>query len=288
MKNSVRPFALLKETVQEWFKDKAATKSAALAFYTIFSLAPLLIIAIAVAGIFFGETTARQELHTQVEQLIGNEGANLIGRILNHTQKTRTGWFAALVGLLTLLFGASAVFGQLHESLNSIWHAQIPTKKNSFLTFLRSKFLAFVMVLIIGFLLLTSLIISAALSVMNYYFKELWDGMEVIWQMVNLGISFALITILFAMIFKILPDVVIRWSDVWLGAAISSFLFTVGKFFIGLYLAHSTIVSAYGAAGSVIVFLFWIYFSVQVLFLGAEFTKVLTLKSGRKIIPKIS
>lgn len=280
MKPSVLPFILLKKTIQEWFKDKAATKSAALAFYTIFSLAPLVIIIIAVTGIFFGETTARQELRTQVEQLIGSDGANLINRILNHTQKARTGWVAVSIGFLTLLFGASAVFGQLHESLNSIWNVHVQTKKNSFLKFIRSRFLAFVMVLIIGFLLLASLIISALLSAMNYYFKDLWDGMEVIWQIINLGVSFALITVLFAMIFKILPDVVIRWSDIWLGAAISSFLFTIGKFFIGLYLAHSGAASAYGAAGSLVVFLFWIYFSAQVLFFGAEFTKVLTLQNN--------
>lgn len=284
MPSSVRLFPLLKETVQEWIKDRAANKSAALAFYTIFSLAPLIIIAIAVAGAIFGEENARQELTRQVSQLIGNDGARIINRVLTHTQQARGG-LAATIGFLVMLFGASAVFAQLQNSLNSIWDIERPPQ-HTFIKFIRIRFLSFIMVLVIGFLLLTSLIISAIISAMHYYFKDWWQGMDLVWQIINIGVSFALMTLLFAMVFKILPDVVIRWSDVWLGAALSAFLFTVGKFLIGLYLGHSTAISAYGAAGSLVIFLIWIYFSAQVLFLGAEFTKVFYHHTGRKIIPK--
>ncbi|MBX7156869.1 MAG: YihY/virulence factor BrkB family protein [Verrucomicrobiae bacterium] len=281
---SVRLFSLLKETIKEWIKDRAATKSAALAFYTIFSLAPLVIIAIALAGTFFGKEHAREELYHQVEQLIGSDGAHIINRVLTHTQM-HSGGLAATLGFIIMFFGASAVFSQLQNSLNSIWHIERPPQ-HTFIKFIRIRFLSFIMVIIIGILLLASLIISTILSVMHYYFQEWWPKTDLIWQIVNLGVSFALITLLFAMIFKILPDVVIRWSDVWLGAAISAFLFTIGKFLIGLYLSHSTAVSAYGAAGSLIIFLIWIYFSAQILFLGAEFTKVFYQCTGKKVIPK--
>ncbi|MBW4621404.1 MAG: YihY/virulence factor BrkB family protein [Cyanosarcina radialis HA8281-LM2] len=272
---------LLKETFQEWNRDNAPQMAAALAYYTVFSIAPLLIIAIAIAGWAFGEEAARGEIVGQIRDLVGKEGAQAIEATLENAYRPggNTGIVASLISIVLLIFGASGVFVQLQESLNAIWNVT-PQSGNEVGNFVRKRALSFVVVLGIGFLLLVSLIVSAALAGLNHYASSLIPGLESWWQLINSVISFGVITILFALIFKYLPDITITWRDVWVGAIITSLLFSIGKFAIGLYLGNSSLGSTYGAAGSLVVFLAWIYYSVQIMFFGAEFTQVYTRRYG--------
>ena len=276
---------LLKETFKEWNEDKASRLAAALAYYTVFSLAPLLIIVIAIAGAVFGDEAARGQIVGQLKGLLGKDGAEVIQMAIQNASKPNSGGaIASLLNIVLLLFGASGVFGQLQESLNTVWEVA-PKPGLGVKGFIRNRFLSFSMVLGIGFLLLVSLVLSAALSVLSSFMGDLIPGIDFIWQIVNLVISFGVITLLFAMIYKILPDVKIVWSDVWIGAAITSLLFVMGKYLIGLYLGNASVGSAYGAAGSLVVVLIWVYYSAQILFFGAEFTQVYAQKYGSQIVP---
>ena len=272
-------FELLKETYNEWSEDKAARLAAALAYYTVFSLAPLLIIAIAVAGLVFGQEAARGQLDNQIQSLVGQQSAELIQTMVESASKPKSGIIATVIAIVTILFGASGLFGQLQDALNTIWEVE-PKPDRGILGLIKDRFLSFTMVLGIGFLLLVSLIISALLSALNSYLTDLLPGSIYVLQILNFVISFGVITLLFAMIYKILPDVKIAWSDVWIGAAVTSLLFALGKFLIGLYLGNSSAGSAYGAAGSLVILLLWIYYSAQILLFGAEFTQVYAKKYG--------
>ena len=272
-------WTLLKETFSEWSEDKASRLAAALAYYTIFSLAPLLIIAIAVAGLVFGQEAAQGELVAQIQGLVGQEGAKLIETMIQSASKPTSGIIATAIAIATILFGASGLFGQLQDALNTIWEVK-PKPERSILGMVKDRFLSFTMVLGIGFLLLVSLIISAVLSALNPYLTDLLPGSIYLIQILNVVISFGVITLLFAMIYKVLPDVKIAWGDVWIGAAVTSLLFTLGKFLIGLYLGNSSAGSAYGAAGSLVVLLLWVYYSAQILLFGAEFTQVYAKRRG--------
>ncbi len=266
---------LLKATVNEWLDDKVPRLGAALAFYSILSMAPLLIIVIAIAGFMFGEQAARGEIVAQIDDMVGHEGAEAVQAMLQNAQKPGEGIIATVLGIMTLLIGATGVFGQLQDALNTVWEVQ-PKPGRGIRGFIHDRFLSLTMVLGIGFLLLVSLVISAALSALGDFLRGIANGLEPLMQVLNFVISFGIVTILFALIYKVLPDVKLSWRNVWVGAAITALLFTIGKYAIGLYLGHSGTASAYGAAGSLVVLIVWTYYSAQILLFGAEFTQVYT------------
>ncbi len=260
---------LVKKTVQEWLADEASLLAASLAFYTAVSIAPLLVMIVLVAGLFVAQSTASDQLMAQLTNSVGIQGADFIKNILDHAGQSSTSSLAGIVSLTTLLWGSTNVFAQLQNSLNKIWDA--PERKgNNIIGTIKDRLLSFGMVLGIAFLLLVSLIISAILSALPNFLGR--DSTTLFWQILNFAISLGVTTLLFAAIFKVLPDIDIRWHQVGMGALVTALLFTVGKFILGLYLANSG--SAYGAAGSVMAFLLWVYYSAQIIFLGAEFTQV--------------
>jgi membrane protein len=277
-------WSLIKQTLAEWNEDKVPQLGAALAFYTALSIAPLLVISLAIAAMIFGEDAARGEIQNQMQSMVGDEGAKAIEEMIASANKPTTGTVATVLSVITLLFGASGVFGQLQQSLNTIWEVQ-PKPGRGVIGMIRDRFLSFAMVFGIIFLLLVSLIISAVMASLATVMDRMPDSLHWLSQAVHVGVSFAVITLLFAMMFKYLPDVKIAWTDVWLGAAITAALFTIGKFAIGLYLGHSSMASSYGVAGSFVVLLVWVYYSAQILFLGAEFTQVYANQFGSRIIP---
>jgi len=263
--------AILKETLAAWSEDKVPRLGAALAYYTLFSLAPLLIIVIGVTSLIFGEDAAQGRIAEQINGLVGDKGAQAIQAMLqNAGAEKSSGIVATVVGVVTLLFGASGVFGELQDALNTIWGVKAKSGRG-LVAIVRSRFFSFAMVLGIVFLLLVSLVVSAALAALGKFGHgrvptAMLHGLDLV-------VSISVVALLFAMIFKILPDVQIAWRHVWIGAFATSVLFTVGKMLIGLYLGRSGIGSAFGAAGSLVVVLVWIYYSAQILFLGAELTK---------------
>ena len=273
---------VIKVTGKEWIADNTPRLGAALAFYSVLSMGPLLLIVLSIAGLFFGHQAASGEIVTQIRGLVGDEGAKVIETILAHSQNHREGLIAVTIGIITLIFGATAVFSELQDALNTIWKVQAKPGRG-ILWIIRQRFLSFAVVLGTGFLLLVSLVLSAGLAALSKYFTPASPALLL--NILHSLVAFGVVTALFAMIFKILPDAQIRWSDVWIGAAITAALFTVGKSLIGLYLGHSAISSAYGASGSLIVLLMWIYYSSQILFLGAEFTQVYSRFCGSRTTP---
>jgi membrane protein len=265
-------WSLTKESASQWSDDFAPSMGAALAYYTIFSIAPLLVIAIAVAGFFFGGDAARGEIFGQLSGLIGERGAATIEAAVKSANQTGGGTFAAIAGIVTLLLGATTVFGELQSDLDRIWDTPKPEHPGIW-GMLRGRLLSFGMVLGIGFLLLVSLVLSAALSALGHFWNGWFPGWEVLLQIVNFVIGFLVVTGLFAMIYKLLPRCHIGWRDVWIGAAVTSLLFSVGKLLIGLYLGKSSVASSFGAAGSLVIVLLWVYYSAQIFLFGAEFTR---------------
>lgn len=263
---------IVKQTFKEFGQDKVPRLGAALAYYTIFSVGPLLLIAVAMAGIFFGQEAAQGQLSQELGKVFGSQMAQSLEQVVQAAAEPKSGVIATIVGVVTLLFAASGVFGQLKDALNTIWNVE--TKKGAGIKgFVRHRFLSMAMVLGIGFLLLVTLVFDAVISAMGSYMTQIVGG-EALMQAIQLTISFALATVLFAAIFRVLPDLKIDWRDVWLGAAITSLLFVIGKFALGLYLGKAAVGSSYGAAGSLVVLLVWVYWSAQILLLGAEFTQV--------------
>lgn len=282
-----RIFGLLKETFAEWKEDKSLKLGAALAYYTIFSLPPLLLIVIAVAGMVFGQQAVKGQIVAQFQQFVGKEHAQIIQTMVQHAALPKGGIIATVIGAVMLVLGATGVFGELQDSLNIIWKVK-PKPDAGFKHVITTRLLSFSLILSIAFLLLVSLVVSAAVSAFGSLLNSLWSGppiMEYVVQVVNFILSFGIITLLFAMLFKILPDAEIAWSDVWLGAAVTALLFTIGKTVIGIYLGKSNMASAYGAAGSMIILLLWVYYSSQILFFGAEFTQVYANRYGTRILP---
>jgi len=275
-------FHLMKRAASKWSDDNAPTFAASLSYYTIFSIAPVLVIAVSVAGMVFGEEAARGQMQAQLQDLVGQSGADIIGQMMISARKPSAGIFATALGVIALAFGATGVFVQLQDALNHIWDVKPNKERGGVINFLRTRLLSFAMVLVIGFLLLVSLVVSAVLAALGAWFDHLLPGWTVMWQGVNLLVSFGVITVLFAMMYKILPDTHVAWKDVWLGAAVTSLLFSLGKFGIGLYLGRSAVASSYGAAGSLAVVLLWVYYSAQILFLGAEFTQVYARRHGSR------
>lgn len=275
---------LLKETYSDWSEDKASRLAAALAYYTIFSIAPLLIIIIAVTGLVFGREAAQGQIEAQIQGLIGDQGAELVQEMVEGASNESTGVIASLIGVATLLFGATGVFGQLQDALNTIWEVE-PKPGRGVMGIIKDRFASFTMILGVGFLLMVSLVLSAGLAAMNEFMSGIFDNIAYLGELINFVISFGVITLLFAMIYKILPDVEIAWGDVWIGAGVTALLFTIGKFLIGLYLGHSSVGSSYGAAGALVLIVLWLYYSAQILFLGAEFTQVYAKRFGSQIRP---
>jgi membrane protein len=276
---------LTRETASEWMDDGASRLAAALAYYTIFSLAPLLIIVIAVAGFFFGETQARDEIFQQMQGLMGTSGAQYMKTLLDNSWDPASGLIATSIGFVMLLVGATGAFAQLQDALNLIWKAE-PRKGNTIWIYLRQRLLSFSLVLTIGFLMMVSLVLSAALSAASKYLFWMLPDYFPLFNLLNWIVSFLVTTGLFAAIYKILPDAQVRWKNVWLGAAVASLLFSVGRYLIGLYLGQSSFGSVYGAAGSFVVILLWVYYSAQILFFGAEFTWVCARHDGSGILAK--
>ncbi len=273
-----------KRTFSGWVNDNVSRLAAALAFYTIFSLAPVLLIALAVAGAIVGNEAAREELVRELSLYIGGDGTTFVLTILDQARGSMAGQTATLVGLATTLFGGTIVFAELQSALNHVWKVRVKRGVN-LKHVIYSRLLSFVTVLIVGLLLLLSVVLSAAVSAINLWFS---DKIAIpMWLLAgsNFIISFLLITIMFAFLFKVLPDVKIGWRDVAMGAVFTSLLFTVGKMLIGLYLAQSSLQSLYGAAGSFVIILAWVYYSSQVFFFGAELCQVWSAQYGSGIIP---
>ncbi|HEX4522275.1 MAG TPA: YihY/virulence factor BrkB family protein [Casimicrobiaceae bacterium] len=259
---------LVKQSVNAWLEDRAASMGAALAYYTAFSIAPLLIIAIAVAGMVFGRDAAQAAVVGQLQGLLGEAGGNAIAEMLNSTANFGTSILAIVIGAGTLILTATTAFVELQDDLDRIWKAK-PRVGSGFVNLIRSRLLSFGMVLAIGFLLAVSLVLSAAVAALG---NSLLGEAALLLQAITFLGSFAVITMLFAMIYKVLPNVNIAWEDVWIGAAITALLFDTGKLLIGLYIGKSSVASSFGAAGPFVVLMLWIYYSTQIFLLGAEFT----------------
>jgi membrane protein len=273
-------WSLLKETVEEWQQDKVDRMAAALAYYTLFSIAPLLVIAVAVAGAVFGQEAARGEVVAQIQGLLGKAGAEVVQTALANTQTSESnGIVPSIISTLALIFGASGVFIQLQDSLNAVWNVD-ESPQGGVKAVVRKRIFSFAMVITIGFILMVSLVISAGLAALSAFTNHLFPALESLWKIVNITISLGVFTLLFALIYKYLPDIKIGWRDVLVGALFTSILFSIGKELLGLYLGNGSFGSAYGAAGSVVTVLAWIYYSVQIMLFGAEFTQVYTRRYG--------
>ena len=269
-----------------WLERNAFLHAGSLAFYTLFSLAPIVIIAVAVAGIIFGEDAARGQIGTQLQEVIGREGALAVQDAVARSRIEAAGLVPTIAGVIALLVGATTVFAQMQLSLNSIWGVVAKPQRSSLLILLKTRVLSLAIVLTIGFVLLVSLILNVALKAVVRY-ADTWIPLHgAVLTSAELGLSLVVITLLFAVIFKVLPDVQVAWPDVWAGAAITAVMFIAGRHLIALYLAYTAPASTYGAAGSLVLVLLWVYYSSLILFFGAAFTKAKTLASGKKVVPR--
>jgi membrane protein len=274
---------LLKTAASDWSEDKAPRLGAALAYYTVFSIAPLLVIAIGIAGFFFGADAVQSKLDEQLQGFLGRQGAEGVQAMIAAASKPRTGGFATVLGVAALVVGASGVFVQMKDALNTIWEVE-PKRGQGIWGMVRDRLLSFAMVLAIGFLLLVTLFVSATLAALTNSLRDFIPGPDIVAHGLDLGVSLAVVTLLFALIFKYLPDAKVAWSDVWLGAAVTAVLFTIGKYAIGMYLGTASVGSAYGAAGSLVIVLLWAYYSSQILFFGAELTQAYARMFGSRIV----
>ena len=269
----------------KWLDDNPFQLAGALSYYTLFSLAPLLIISIGVAALVFGHEAAHNQIVATIQGLIGLESARAIQTIIkNASSRPESGMISTWLGGIILLVGAGGVVGELQTSLNSIWRVK-PQPNGGLRDFVQRRFISFAMVLGIGFLLVVSLAVSALISGFTRFVGSFFEGAATLAYLLDNVISFGFVTLLFAMIYKFLPDVQIHWKDVWVGAALTSALFTLGKFLIGLYLGTSGVTSVYGAAGSLITILLWVYYSSLIFFFGAEFTHVYAVQYGSGVVP---
>jgi membrane protein len=274
-----RYLGLFKQTITEFSADKVPRLGAALAYYTIFSLAPLLLIVIAIAGIAFGHDAAQNKIFEQLRGVLGAATAEGVQEMVRNAAKPKSGTVATILGVATLLLGASGVFGQLKDALNTIWDVK-PKEGRGIMGMVKDRFLSFAMVLGLGFLLLVSLVIDTAIAAMGKYAGDHLPGGAALWHIVELAFSFVVIAVLMAGIFRLLPDLKIEWRDVWFGAALTSLLFVIGKFALSIYFAKSAVGSSFGAAGSLVLVLLWVYYSAQILLFGAEFTQVFARSHG--------
>jgi membrane protein len=270
------------KTIESWLDDYAPSMGAALSYYTIFSIAPLLLIVIAVAGWAFGTEAVQGQLFSELRGLIGENGALAVEGLVKSASEPAKGMFASIVGVALLVIGATSVFAELQNDLDRIWRVPAAAQRGGLWQLLRTRFLSFGLILGLGFLLLLSLVISAALAAFGTWWGALMGGWETLLQIINLVISLVFSTVLFAMIYRIMPRARIAWRDVWVGAVVTAVLFELGKLLIGLYIGKSGVTSAFGAAGSLVVLLIWVYYSAQIFLLGAEFTWVYARELGSR------
>jgi membrane protein len=275
---------VLKRTASDWRHDDTGRMAASLAYYAAISIAPLLVVVIAAAGWVFGEDAARGAIMDQLDGILGSDSAATVESMIAGADKPRTGLIATAMGIGVLLFGSTGVFMELQSSMNAIWDVE-PKPGGGVMAFLRHRALSLAMVLGIAFLLLVSLALSAGLTALGSALEPYIPGAPIVWELVMFGASFLVITVLFAMIFKVLPDVNIRYRDVWIGAAFTAALFVLGKFLVGIYLERADVATSYGAAGSVVVMLLWVYYSAHIFFFGAEFTQAYAHLNGASWAP---
>jgi membrane protein len=278
-------FELLKEAFAEWNRDSAPMMAAALAYYTVFSMAPLIVIVVAILGLIANQSDVQAQIIEQIETSVGADAAELVISLIENFAKPNQGIISTVLGLGGLLLGALALFNNLQTTLNRIWKVHDEPKTGGIIGFLKDKVLSFGMVLVIGFLLLVSLVLSTALSFVDRYVLDLLPESALVLRGINEGVTFGITTVLFMFIFKVLPHVHIRWRDVWVGAFVTAFLFTVGRLLLGVYLANSAVASTYGAAGALVLILLWMYYSAQIMLFGAEFTYVFTRRYGASPVP---
>lgn len=271
--------SVLRCTVSEWMEHRASSKGAALAFYTLFSLAPVLVLVLAIAGWFYGPQAAQGQLFNELRGLLGAQGAEAVQLVLAGARDKEQGRLATLVAGALLLFGATSVFAELKASLDEIWQVP-PLVHGTAWDVVRTRLLSFGMILVLAFLLMVSLVVSAALTVLERLWSDYWREAGIVLSGVNLVIGYLVIAALFGAIFKLLPRIRLSWHDVTIGALGTAALFTLGKYLIGVYIGNSGVTSSYGAAGSVIALLLWVYYSAQIFFLGAEFARQYALQLG--------
>ena len=281
-------WALIKESVTAWMDDYAPSMGAALAYYTVFSIAPLLIIVISVAGLVFGHDAVQGQVVAQLGGLVGDEGATAIEGLIKSASEPARGILGAIIGVAVLIIGATTVVTELQSALDRIWEVPCEDRPNGLMGLLRTRLVAFGLVLGLGFLALVSLILSAGVAAFGAWFGGMFEGWEALLQALNLIISVVLSAGLFAMIYKLMPSVPIAWRDVWIGAVVTAVLFEIGKILIGLYIGKSGVTSGFGAAGSIIVLLVWVYYSAQIFLLGAEFTWVYARRHGSRATPHLA
>ncbi|MCA9838749.1 MAG: YihY/virulence factor BrkB family protein [Trueperaceae bacterium] len=265
---------VMKQTVKEWQEDKVSVLAASLAYYTIFSLAPMLILLIALISLFFDQSYAREYLIKQFQSLFGADVAGTLTTMIDQRSQLGGNTLATVIGGLLMLVGATGAFSQLQTALNIIWNVKEEKKSTGIGGWVKVRLLSFGLIIVIGFLLLVSLLVSTFISVLGASIRDLFPNALVLTQAANIVLSLAIISLLFALIFKFLPDVKTRWRDVWLGSVVTAILFVIGKALIGLYLGNGAVTSSYGAAGSLVVILLWVYYSAQILLFGGEFTQV--------------
>lgn len=282
MLNLSQVWELTQSSVSAWADDFAPSMGAAISYYTLFSIAPMLMISIAVAGFFFGAEAARGEIFGQLHDLLGAEGAAAIQGLLKSANDPADGVIATLIGLIVLVVGSTTVFAELQSDLDRIWRSPAVKNGNGLWFLIRTRMLSFGMVLGMGFVILVSLVMSAVLAALGKWWGGYFGGWETLLQIFNFVVSFALITGSFAAIYKFMPRIKIAWSDVWIGAFVTALLFSIGKFLIGLYIGKTGVASTFGAAGSFVVVMVWVYFSAQIFLLGAEFTWVYAHRFGSK------
>jgi membrane protein len=270
---------VFKTSATEWIAHRASSKAAALAFYTLFSLAPILVLVIAIAGFFYGEDAAQGQLLHELRGLVGQQGAEAIQSILAGARNKEGGMWATLVAGVLLVVGATSAFSELKDSLDEIWGVPAP-KDASWFDTVRTRLLSFGLILVLGFMLMVSLVVSAVMAVLENYFNGLWQQATVLLGWVASGVGFLVIAVLFGVIYKLLPRVRLSWHDVTIGALGTAALFALGKFLIGLYIGNSGVASSYGAAGSMVALLLWVNYSAQIFFLGAEFARQYALQLG--------
>lgn len=277
-------FSIVKETAKDWNDDNASRLAAALSCYTLLSLAPLVVLAVSIAGLAFGDEAARGHISRELGGLVGGEAAGAVEAVVENAKAPERGILNAIVGIAVLLFGASGVFAELQASLNTIWEVKAKPEEG-IKGLIRQRFFSFAMVLAVAFVLLVSLVVSASLAAIGGFFEQYLPGGEALWQIVNFLVALAVTTALFALIFKVIPDAEIRWKDVWIGGLLTAVLFALGKLALGLYIGKSGVTSSFGVAGSLVALVIWVYYTSQIVFLGAEFTQVYARRYGGQIRP---
>jgi membrane protein len=277
-----RFFGLAKKAVSAWSDDYAPSMGAAIAFYTVFSLAPLVIIVIAIAGFFWGREAVQGQLFEQISALVGPDGAKAVEGVVQGAQEPKQGIVATVASVIVLLVGATTVFSELQSALDRIWEVPASVKQSGIWNMIRSRLLSLGLVLGLAFLLMVSLIVSTVLAALGSWATGLMPGWEILLQILNVIVALAIMTVLFAMIYRFMPRASVAWRDVWTGAIVTAVLFEIGKFLIGLYVGKASVASSYAAAGSLVVVLIWVYYAAQVFLLGAEFTWVYANEHGSR------